>query len=235
MSSPAGDADDRPASPLRALAADAAAQVHRAAVSALAAALGHLLRQQDWARQKLRMHAGATVRLGVVASGLPPGLPPAEVRLRIESDGLVALADDQDPPRATLLLEPSAALLADFSRQGVAGLSRHLRVDGDVMLAAALGELARDLRWEAEEDLSRVVGDVAAHRLAGWLRAALAGARERVAAQTGGPTARLSGWSPVFGRETLRALGRDIADIDDRLRRLEQRADRLDPSGARPA
>jgi ubiquinone biosynthesis protein UbiJ len=234
MASPAADADDRPASPLRAVAADAVAQGHRAAVAALAAALGHLLRQQDWARAKLRMHAGATVRLGVVASGLPAGLPPPEIRLRIEPDGLIAPADGADAARATLLLEPSAAMLADFARQGVAGLSRHLRIDGDVMLAAALGELARDLRWEAEEDLSRVLGDVAAHRLAGWLKAGLARARGLATSGLEHPTASMASWSPAVGREALRALGREIADLDDRLRRLEQRAERLE-TPARPA
>lgn len=229
MTEQAGAADDRPASPLRALAADAAAQAQQAAVSALAAALGHLLRQQDWARAKLRMHAGATVRLGVVATGLPAGLPAPEIRLRIDADGLVAAADDTEPPRATLLLEPSSALLTDYARQGVAGLTRHLRVDGDVMLAAALGELARDLRWDAEEDLSRVVGDIAAHRLAGLFRAGLAGLRGLAASGLQGDGARMTGWSPVVGRGALRALGTEIAELDDRLRRLEQRVDRLAP------
>ena len=229
MAERAGSVDDRPASPLKALAAEAAAQLQQSAVTALAAGFGHLLRQQDWARAKLRMHAGATVRLGVVAPGLPAGLPAPEVWLRIDADGLVAAADDAVPPRATLLLEPSPALLTDFARQGVGGLSRHLRVDGDVMLAAALGELARDLRWEAEEDLSRVVGDVAAHRLAGWFKAGLACLRGLASSGFQADGAPMAGWSPVVGRGALRALGVEIAELDDRLRRLEQRVDRLDP------
>src|SRR5262245_43237348 len=36
---------------------------------------------------------------------------------------------------------------------------------GDAELAGALQFLFRHLRWEVEEDLSRVVGDVAAHRI----------------------------------------------------------------------
>jgi ubiquinone biosynthesis accessory factor UbiJ len=49
---------------------------------------------------------------------------------------------------------------------------REARVSGDTELAAALSFVAANLRWEFEEDLSRVVGDVPAHRAGQTLRAA---------------------------------------------------------------
>ena len=125
----AGDNVDRPGSPLRALFAEAAGSAQQAAVSALAAALSHLLRQQSWARDKLRMHAGSVVRLGVDLPAPPPaGLPAPEVRLRIDADGLVEVADPLMQPAATLLLRPSAGAASDFARQGVEGLTRLMRL-----------------------------------------------------------------------------------------------------------
>lgn len=225
----AGESFDRPGSPLQALMADAAAGLHQAAVRALAAALAHLLRQQAWARHKLRMHAGSVVRLGIAASTSPPaGLPLPELRLRIDADGLVEPADPLAPPAATLLLRPSAALAADFARAGVEGLARHLRIDGDVMLAASLGELARHLRWDAEEDLSRLVGDVAAHRLSAWLRAGFARMQAASAPAADRLVEQARGISPGIGRDALRDLGRAFTALEERLRHLEQRAERLE-------
>ncbi|MBU6272662.1 MAG: hypothetical protein KGQ67_15250 [Betaproteobacteria bacterium] len=221
------DAFERPASPWRALAADAALAAHRGAVQALAMGLGHVLRQQAWARDRLRMHAGAVVRVGLV---LPeqPALPAPEARLRITPEGLLEPAEGSVAPRATLLLQPSAQALQAFASQGVSGLTRHLRVDGDVMLAAALGELARDLRWDAEEDLSRIVGDVAAHRAAGLLDALARRLKDLPAAlASAADGSRASGAGPAVSRAAMRGLGDTLSALDDRLRRLEARVERL--------
>lgn len=221
------DAFERPASPWRALALDAALTAHRRAVQALAFALGHVLRQQAWARDRLRMHAGAVVRVGLV---LPeqPGLPPPEARLMITAEGLLERDEGSAAPRATLLLQPSADALKAFASQGVGGLTRHLRVDGDVMLAAALGELARDLRWDAEEDLSRLVGDVAAHRAAGLLDTLARRLKDLPAALAGAANGMPTpGAGPAVTRAAMRDLGDSLSALDDRLRRLESRAERL--------
>jgi ubiquinone biosynthesis protein UbiJ len=218
---------ERPGSPWRALTADAVLAAHRGAVQAVALALGHVLRQQAWARDRLRMHAGAVVRVGLVVPE-QPGLPAPEARLMITPEGLIEPAEGTAPPRATLLLQPSAQALKAFATQGVNGLTRHLRVDGDVMLAAALGELARDLRWDVEEDLSRLVGDVAAHRAAGLLDG-LVHRLKNLPAVLAGAAANgdAPGAGPAVSRAAMRGLGEALGALDDRLRRLEARADRL--------
>ena len=93
------------------------------------------------------------------------------------------------------------------------------------MLAATLGELARDLRWDAEEDLSHVLGDVAAHRVFGLLRAGVQGLRERASQPLASFTRQVaSGEAPVVPRSRVEALQGEFQSLDDRLRRLEQRA-----------
>src|SRR3546814_17664990 len=46
-----------------------------------------------------------------------------------------------------------------------AALTALMRVEGDAGLAQVVSDLARDLRWAIEEDLSGLVGDMAALRL----------------------------------------------------------------------
>ena len=48
---------------------------------------------------------------------------------------------------------------------------RAVDVQGNARLAAEVLVLVRHLRWDLEEDLSRLFGDVVAHRLAGAARA----------------------------------------------------------------
>jgi len=76
----------------------------------------------------------------------PPLLPP--LRLAIADGGRIEEGGS----------EPAAVV----TLQGVSGSSP---------LADELRYLAKHLRWEAEEELSKVVGDVAAERIGGALRA----------------------------------------------------------------
>jgi ubiquinone biosynthesis protein UbiJ len=46
-------------------------------------------------------------------------------------------------------------------------------MEGDVMLAGALGDIVRHLRWDPTEDLSRYTGDIAAERITGLARRAV--------------------------------------------------------------
>ena len=48
-----------------------------------------------------------------------------------------------------------------------------VHIEGDVQLAAEVNWLADHVRWDLEEDLSRVLGDVPAHMLTQAARSAL--------------------------------------------------------------
>jgi ubiquinone biosynthesis protein UbiJ len=134
---------------------------------ALLAALDHLLEQNEWARQRLAMHAGRKLLIGIDGPALP-GLPEPRLLAVVGEGGRLkhAHADDGMPPAVTMLLRPSIDAVFDFFRGGSRALSRHLRMEGDVMLAGTLGEIVRHLRWDATEDLSRFTGDIAAERIA---------------------------------------------------------------------
>jgi ubiquinone biosynthesis protein UbiJ len=227
--SPAGSGIDEsaPASPAAALLGDVAWRAQDRAVRLLLAAIGHVLRQQPWARDKLRMHAGRAIRVGIDAAPAA-GLPAPQLLASIDSQGYLQPADPGAEPAATLLLRPSADAMFGMIREGAQGLSRHLRVEGDVMLAATLGELAQHLRWDAEEDLSKLVGDALAHRLAQFGRLGFARAAElRGRVESSAARFADTDQQPLTTRRQLQALREGIAALDMQLQALEARAARL--------
>lgn len=225
--------DSEPNSPARALIGDLLAQARGRALRALLAALEHLLEQQSWARHRLAAHAGRTL---LIAFDLPPipGWPAPEVRATIDPSGLLRIADPMAAADVTLRLKPSVEAAFAFAQDGAQGVQRHLRIDGDVGLAATLGELARHLRWDAEEDLSRIVGDVAAHRIARFVGSATGRLREIGGRAQSALAQFAAGGSQVVVAPQLAALSASAAALDQRLRALEARIERL-KTGTGPA
>ena len=204
--------------------------------AALVSALVHLLRQNDWARAKLAMFVGRVVRIGVDAPALP-GLPPPQLLARIAEGGLLELVpwpSDGEPEVAVdMLLRPSVDAAFALLREGPAALSPHLRIDGEVMLAGALGEIARHLRWDAEEDLSRISGDALARRVGGAVESGRATAldlRSRLESSAIGYLAGDGGQLVASGN--LAALRAGLDGLEDRVARLESRA--RDPGSGPP-
>ena len=78
--------------------------------------------------------------------------------------GLLDLA----PPgtRADLLLTVEEVSPLGLIGKTLAGEKPSVRIEGDVQLAAEVNWLVDHVRWDIEEDMSRVLGDVVAHRLA---------------------------------------------------------------------
>ena len=114
--------------------------------------LNRLLEREAWARQRLIPFAGACVELRA------PMLPP--VRFTLLPEGLVAAGGA--PPELTIVVKPD---IVSALGKGEDALTRAVEVSGNAALAAEAMQLARYLRWDIEEDLSRLLGDVAAHRI----------------------------------------------------------------------
>jgi ubiquinone biosynthesis protein UbiJ len=178
-------------------------------------ALNHLLRAEPWARERLAPFAGECVEID------PAPLPP--LRLTIAEDGSV----EPGGAAASLVVRIRPAILAALAR-GEEHALRAVEVSGNARFASEVMLLARNLRWDFEEDLSRLVGDVAAHRLAEAARGLAAwhadAARRLAAAFADYATdeRRL-----LVRRGELAALGADIARLRDALERLDKRIGRL--------
>ena len=142
---------------------------------AILQALNHLLAAAPWARAKLTPFAGKRARLV---------LGPLPLEFRIAPDGTLESLGTGEP--AVEIVLPATALLALF--EGREAMMRSARVSGAADFAEVLGFVLRNLDWDAEEDLSRLVGDIVAHRIvrsAGDFAAAQAEAARRLAENVG--------------------------------------------------
>jgi len=126
-------------------------------------ALNHLLADAPWARERLQPFAGQRARI-TFSSPLPP-LPAVKIAFHINDNGTLdpipakSIANEVDVD----ITLPAGAPLAAF--RGRDAFMEGVQVSGSAQFAEALSFVLRNLDWDAEEDLSRIVGDVAAHRL----------------------------------------------------------------------
>lgn len=118
-------------------------------------ALNHVLMQEPQAMQRLVRQSGRVVVTQWRAFTFAVRVTPA---------GLLDLADASAAPDLTLVLtEDSPLKLAQHLMQGE---KPPVRIEGDVQLAAEINWLVDNVRWDAEEDLSRILGDAPAHLVA---------------------------------------------------------------------
>lgn len=181
------------------------------------AVLNHLLATQPEARARLARHAGRTLRVDA---------PPFSVRLAVREDGLVAGVAEDHVPDVRVTVDP--ARLPQWIADRAAAL-KSVRIEGDAEFARTIGALAEELRWDAEEDLSRVVGDVAAYRAMGALRGLADWARDAAGRLTGTTAAYLADEMPVLVRGAdARDFGAAVATLRDDCARLEKRLEHLE-------
>lgn len=117
-------------------------------------ALNHLLGAEAWASDRLRPYAGQCVEFRA------PPLP--ALRLDILESGLLADAAQGAAPNLVVAIGPGA--LPALAR-GQDALMREISIEGNADLASTVQYLFRYLRWDVEEDLSRVFGDALARRM----------------------------------------------------------------------
>jgi ubiquinone biosynthesis accessory factor UbiJ len=178
--------------------------------------LNRLLAAQPWARERLAPFAGETLEL---RAGPLPAL-----RLAVAEGGTIKAGTAE--PSLTMSLKPE--LLAAFAR-GEEHALRAVDVQGNGRLAAEVLVLARHLRWDVEEDLSRVFGDVVAHRLAGAARAFAAWHLDAAQRLGGALVDYATDEKPLLVRRgALDALAEPLAQLRDAIARLEKRLEHLE-------
>lgn len=126
--------------------------------------LNHVLMQEPQAQQRLRRQLGKPVR--VAWGDFHLTLAPTAAGL------LERPAGDRQPELHVTVTQTSPFALA---QQVLGGERPNVDIQGDVQLAAEVAWLVDNVRWDVEEDLSRIVGDAAAHTLVGGAKSAAAG------------------------------------------------------------
>jgi ubiquinone biosynthesis protein UbiJ len=134
----------------------------------------HVLQQEPAAMSRLKQHKGQRILARWQAYSLFLSITPA---------GLLDLADAAAHADLSIVLADEAPL--DIARRLMQGEKPTVHIEGDVQLAAEVNWLADHVRWDLEEDLARLLGDVPAHLLSQAAEAALAVLRSFVARGVG--------------------------------------------------
>jgi ubiquinone biosynthesis protein UbiJ len=186
------------------------------------AGLNHLLSQQAWAVERLKPFSGRAVEIRC------PPFP--DLRLTITASGLFDWARAEAASALVVRLKPGALPLLLARDQSARS---QIEIEGSADLASAVDHLVRDLSWDIEEDLSAVLGDVLAHRLASGGKAFAAWQREALLRLAENLAEYWTEERPLLVRpRDAEKLGRELGALQDEVARLEQRIERLE-SGSR--
>jgi len=182
--------------------------------SAAAGFINHLLRAASWARDELKSYTGRTARIEVA---------PFAFSLTVLESGEIGPAAADAILAVTVKLTPGL-MLRLAARDEKAW--QEMDITGDTDFASAIHHVARNLRWDVEEDLGRVFGDVVAHRMAAAGRTV-----QRWGEEAADNTARSFAeyWTEeqplIAARRDLDEFSRAVDQLRDDTARLEKRLD----------
>ena len=179
-----------------------------------AAALNHLLTQDNWALPRLARFAGKTARFDIA---------PFSFAYTILADGTVRGADTAATADAVCVIAPSLlprlALHDDKAHSDIG-------TEGDAALLAEIFFLSRTLRWDVAKDLSRLTGDGIAERIVQTVQ----GARQQLhdaALNLSKTAAEYCTEKQLAQPQQVAAFIRQVDKLRDDVARLEQRVKQL--------
>lgn len=129
--------------------------------------LQHLTHQNEWSRPHLQPFAGKVVQFDFVL---------LKANLLILEDGSLAIAGETAAPEATIHVPPSLALRLIAGDEAAKML---VKIDGNTQLASEFSKVLQNMRWDIEEDLSHVTGDIAAFKIGEFTKKAFTEMRQQ--------------------------------------------------------
>lgn len=188
-------------------------------ISPLSAAINHLLAREPWAREQLARHAGKVARFDIGV---------ASFRLCAAADGMVEAADGDSLQNVTIRIKLSDLPLIAQNRERAFS---YVQIEGDADFANTVSLLSQSLRWEAEDDLSKFVGDIAATRIVDGARTAFDAARTTQKKFAENVAEYLLDEKPVLVRQQAIAdFSSDVTRLRDDVERLSKRIEKLKES-----
>lgn len=182
----------------------------------ITAAINHLLTQEPWARRILATHADKVVYIDGGALAL---------KWQVSSDGLLQVVGEDIATNVTIRINLADLPLIAQNRERAFA---YVKIDGDADFANAISQIAQSLRWDAERDMSGLVGDIAAVRIVTGVKSMLAtaGATQQKLAEN------LAEYfleeKPLLVRpQAVTELTQDVTKLRDDVERLAKRINKL--------
>jgi ubiquinone biosynthesis protein UbiJ len=191
--------------------------IDQLASGAAVALLNRLLARETWARDRLAPYAGRIARIEA---------PPFVLSLAVAEGGTFTTA--QGEASVTVTVDGATLPQALVDPQAVL---RNVRLAGDAEFAQALSQVLQNLRPEPEEELARFVGDAAAVRIVGFLRAALTQAQDNAERLARTAADYFVAENPMLAaRDDVERFSREVARLRDDVERLAKRIELLERS-----
>ncbi len=114
----------------------------------------HILLHESWASKRLQLHARKTVRFSIS--------PFLDINLTVQDNGelLSAISDVTIDTNITIIFDLLPRMLVHDEEA-----YSKIKISGDKAFAEELLFISKNLHWDVEEELSRIIGDIFAHRV----------------------------------------------------------------------
>ena len=116
--------------------------------------INHVLMQEPAARERLQRQKGRSIQLVWHDFVFQCVCTPA---------GLMEWVPSSESSKPDLILQVNETSPFVLAKSVLQGDKPPIRIEGDVQLAAEVNWLIDHVRWDVEEDLSRIIGDAPAH------------------------------------------------------------------------
>ncbi len=184
--------------------------------SPVVATFNHLLAQSGWALPRLARFSGCTARIRST---------PFSLTFTVQGDGLVHAAPQGATADAELTIPPTLLPRLALREERAYAL---IETSGDASLIEELVFLARNLRWDMAEDISRVTGDIAAERIAGLARSARNHLRDTALNLSHALVEYWTEERPAIAKpQSVAGFSRQVTVLRDEVAQLERRIERL--------
>ncbi len=178
--------------------------------------INHILRATPRAMTRLQRFSGKTMAF---KSG------PFHLCLAVLASGEVDAASQESIPDVTVTAPP--ILLPRLAAREEAAFKQAV-FEGDAEFAAEIAFLARNLEWDVEEDLSKVIGDIAAHRIVSTAKSLREWRKDATARLGENVREYLTEERPALvPRRDMQEFLHEVDAVRDDIARLEKRLARL--------
>lgn len=184
--------------------------------SSVCTAINHLLAREAWARNALARHTG---KIAHFDTGV------ATVCLKVAADGMLQAVGADEAANVTIRMKLADLPLIAQNRERAFS---YVQVEGDADFANTISSLSQSMQWEAEEDLSKLIGDIAATRVVAGVKSAVETAKSTQRKLAENVAEYLLEENPMLVRpQTVADFSSDVVKLRDDVERLSKRIEKL--------
>ncbi len=178
--------------------------------------LQHLTNQNNWSRKYLLPFAGKVLQFNIV---------PIKTKLIILEDGSLGISPDHATADAIIHIPPSLAIRLMAKDESA---KMEIRIDGDSHLATKVTKVLQYIRWDVEDDLSKVVGDITSNKVVAMAKESAQAVKKQTTSIT---EMLIEFWQeekPILAKQwQVNQFNTDVDRLSSDMNRLEKRLNKL--------